>query len=137
MALEQVGGSHISMVQHQIQSNGRYHTMTNADIDSIKQQKMDVIRQRSLASLDELVVKEHIPVRNFLISLSTTQQGRELARNLSDYIRLTGWTQKRFFLTGAAHMISLNDDNPELIMQIASYLSTARPAGRPIKKDDH
>lgn len=62
----------------------------------------------------------------FYLSMADSEEGVELVSHLRDYINLTGYTAKRFFLTGAALMIQDNNDNPDLILEIADYLAKGR-----------
>ena len=60
---------------------------------------------------------------SFHINLGTTEEGQLLHENLDRYIRLTGYSRKRFFLMAAASLIGQQNDNPQLVMQIAEYLA--------------
>lgn len=50
----------------------------------------------------------------------------ELFFALDEYRRSLGFTWKRFCLYGVAATISKNNDNPDLVIQIADYLVRKR-----------
>lgn len=68
----------------------------------------------------------------YMMDFGPTEEAQLLMENLDEYIKLTGFTRKRFYLMGAALLIGQNDDNPKLVMQIAEYLAgVGSRRGRP------
>jgi hypothetical protein len=65
----------------------------------------------------------------FLIDLGDDEEARLLMENLDNYIRLTGWSRKRFYLMGAASIIGQSGENDNLVMQIADYLTKGKSNG--------
>jgi len=63
---------------------------------------------------------------SFLIDMGQDQEAHDLMEAVNRYTHLLGWSRKRMFLMGVARVISDNEDNPELIMQIADYLEKRR-----------
>lgn len=59
----------------------------------------------------------------YVMDFGPTDEAKLLMQNLDEYIKLTGFTRKRFYLMGAALLIGQNQDNPRLVMQIAEYLA--------------
>ena len=58
----------------------------------------------------------------FLIDLGGDDDALELMAQLDKYRKLLGWSRKRVYLLGMAHIISNNGDNPDLVVRIANYL---------------
>lgn len=59
---------------------------------------------------------------SFIISLGRGQDAKDLLANLDRYRKLCGWSRKTMFLIGMAMAISKNDDNPDLVLQIADFM---------------
>lgn len=59
---------------------------------------------------------------SFLIDLGADSDAHELMNQMDSYRKLLGWSRKRVYLMGMAHIISNNGDNPDLVVQIANYL---------------
>jgi hypothetical protein len=66
----------------------------------------------------------------FLLDLGDDEAAELLLGNLDEYIGLLGWTRKRFYLMGAAAVIGRNNDNNDLVVQIAEYLAGNKPYGK-------
>ena len=58
----------------------------------------------------------------FLIDLGADDDAHELMYQMDKYRKLLGWSRKRVYLMGMAHIISNNGDNPDLVVRIANYL---------------
>lgn len=57
----------------------------------------------------------------FLIDLGDDERAFELMELLDQYIKLTGWSRKRFYLVGAAEIVG--KENPVLAEKIAEYVT--------------
>jgi hypothetical protein len=66
----------------------------------------------------------------YTIDLGPSEEAKQLAGNLDNYIALTGETKKWFVLQGMARLIGEAEDNPQLVLQIAEYLAGVK-RGRP------
>jgi len=66
----------------------------------------------------------------WLIDLGDSEQGKLMLNNLKYWARVQGVTQKRMILLGIASYIDSVDGNPELIKQIADYLSMPRKGSK-------
>jgi len=65
-----------------------------------------------------------------LIDLGDRDDGRVLLDNIKYMAQVQGITQKRLFLLGVASYLERTGDSPELIEQIAEYLSRPRKNAR-------
>lgn len=73
---------------------------------------------------DTMDTEPDIRKRNvYIVDLGPSEEASLLADNLDRYIALTGKSKKWFLLQGLAMLISENQDNPKLVMQIAEYLA--------------
>lgn len=67
--------------------------------------------------------EQNMKRQKFLIDMGESPEGALLMKNLDTYIKLLGWSRKRFYLMGAAAVINHNGDNPALVQQIADYIA--------------
>lgn len=58
----------------------------------------------------------------FVIDLGADKDAHELMYQMDKYRKLLGWSRKRVYLMGMAHIISNNGDNPDLVVRIANFL---------------
>lgn len=74
----------------------------------------------------------------FVIDLGPTQEASLLLENLDEYVKLLGFSRKRFYLMAAATLIAQEGDNTKLIHQVADYLSgVGSKLGRPRSKEQN
>jgi len=67
-----------------------------------------------------------------LIDLGDRQDGLVLLDNIKYMAQVQGITQKRLFLLGVASYLERTGESPEIIEQIAEYLSKPRKNSRVI-----
>ena len=62
----------------------------------------------------------------FILDFGKGEDDKALVAMIDQYIHLLGWTRKRLYLMGAAKIISENNDNPELVIEIVNYMERKR-----------
>ena len=62
----------------------------------------------------------------FVIDLGQGDRALDLKDRIDQYRTSLGWSRKYAYLMGVAMLISKNEDNPGLVVDIADYLTEGR-----------
>lgn len=62
----------------------------------------------------------------FLIDLGQDNHAHDLMAQIDKYRKLLGWSRKTMYLMGVAMVVGKNEDNPDLVVEIANYLEKSR-----------
>lgn len=57
-----------------------------------------------------------------MIDLGQGDEANELMIRIDSYRKLLGWSRKTLYLMGVAMVVGKNEDNPDLVVDIANFI---------------